>query len=83
MDNKNMPTSNEIVQVIAEHLGLLPEDLDRNSLLREDLSLGPIELNDLLSHLAQHFNIAFEPEEIEGLKKIEDLVVLVEDNLID
>lgn len=77
-----MPTSDEIVQVIAEYLGLSPEDLDRNSILREELSLGPIELNDLLNHLAKHFDISFEPQEIERVKKVEDLVVLVEDNLI-
>ena len=78
-----MPTSGEIIQVIAEHLGLAPEDLDRGALLREELNLGPIELNDLLHHLSEHFGISFDPEDIEGLKKVEDLVVLVEDNLID
>lgn len=78
-----MPTSNDIIQVIADHLGLSPEDLDLNSRLREDLSLGPIELNDLINHLSKHFNISFEPEDIEDVKKIGDLVVLVEDNLID
>ena len=78
-----MPTSKEITEVIAEHLGLAPEDLDRDTLLREDLNLGPIELNDLLGYLSGKYNISFEPEEIEGLKKVEDLVVLVEDNLID
>lgn len=78
-----MPTANEIIQVIAEHLGLSPEDLDHQALLRDELNLGPIELNDLLSQLSQHFSISFEPEEIEGLKKVEDLIVLVEDNLID
>lgn len=78
-----MPTAKEIVQVIAEYLGLSPEDLDRQALLRDDLNLGPIELNDLLSQLSQHFNISFEAEEVEGLKKVEDLIMLVEDNLID
>lgn len=78
-----MPTSNEIIQSIADHLGLMPEDLDRKSLLREELNLGPIELNDLLNALSKRFNISFDPDEIEGLRKVEDLVVLVEDNLID
>lgn len=78
-----MPTSNEIIQIIAEHLGLSPEDVDRQALLRDELNLGPIELNDLLSQLSQHFNISFEPEEIERIKKVDDLIVLVEDNLID
>ena len=77
------PTSLEIIKTIAEHLALNPEDLDRNSLLREDLALGPIELNDLVAVLSQKFGVTFETEEAENLHKIEDLVSLVEDNLID
>lgn len=78
-----MPTTNDIVQAIAEHLSLSPEDLDRHADLKDELGLGPIELNDLLSHLSQKFNVSFESEDVEGLKKIDDLVSLVEDNLLD
>lgn len=77
--------SNEIaiIKVIAEHLGLSPEDLDRGASLKDDLNLGPIELNDLLSSLAKQFDITFQPDEVENLNRVEDLIVLVEDNLID
>lgn len=78
-----MPTSQDIMKAIAEHLGLAPEDLDRQSLLQEDLNLGPIELNDLLSDLSQKFGIGFESDEVANLQKVEDLISLVEDNLID
>lgn len=77
------PTSLEIIKTIAEHLGLNPEDLDRHALLREELNLGPIELNDLLATLSHKFNISFDPGEVTGLKQVEDLIVLVEDNLLD
>lgn len=73
----------EIIQAIAEHLGLSPEDLDRHALLQEELNLGPIELNELLFYLAQKFNLDFDPEDTEDLKKVEDLIVLVEDNLLE
>lgn len=73
----------KIIQAIAEHLGLSPEDLDRHALLQEDLNLGPIELNDLLSDLSQKFDVSFDSEEMERLKKVEDLIVLIEDNLIE
>lgn len=78
-----MPTSLDIIKAIAEHLGLNPEDLDRHAMLKEELGLGPIELNDLFSDLSQKFNITFKPEELENVHKIEDLVNLVEDNLLD
>ncbi|MBI2018664.1 acyl carrier protein [Candidatus Daviesbacteria bacterium] len=73
----------EILQAITEHLGLSVEDIDRNALLREDLSLGPIELNDLLNNLSQKFKITFDPSDVDGLKKVEDIIVLVEDNLLE
>lgn len=73
----------KIIQAIAEHLGLSVEDLDRHALLKEELNLGPIELNDLLSDLSQKFDVSFGPEEIENLKKIDDIIVLIEDNLLD
>ena len=76
-------TEAQIIQAIAEQLGLSPEDVDRGALLREELNLGPIELNDLLSNLSQKFNITFEQSEVENLSKVEDLIVLVEDNLLD
>lgn len=78
-----MPSANDILKAIAEHLGLNPEDLDRQSLLREELNLGPIELNDLLSALSVKFNITFKPDEVEDLNKVDDLISLVEDNLLD
>ncbi|MDO8619030.1 MAG: acyl carrier protein [Candidatus Daviesbacteria bacterium] len=78
-----MSDEKQIIQAIAEHLGLSPEDLDRQSLLQEDLGLGPVELNDLLNGLATKFDVIFTPEETENLEKVEDLIVLVEDNLLE
>ena len=73
----------QIFQAIAEHLGLAAEDLDRHALLREELNLGPIELNDLLSDLSKKFDVSFDESETEDLKDVEDLIVLIEDNLLE
>lgn len=78
-----MPTSSDIIKAIAEHLGLNPEDLERHANLREELGLGPIELNDLILNLSKRFNITFETGDLKNLQKVDDLVVLVEDNLLD
>lgn len=77
-----MPTTQDILKAIAEHLTLNMEDLDRHALLREDLNLGPIELNDLLNDLSNKFNIILRAEEVEKLETVDDLTVLIEDNLI-
>lgn len=73
----------QIIKTIAEHIGLAPEDLDRHSSLRDDLNLGPIEINDLLTNLAGEFNISFDADQVENLQTVGDLIVLIEDNLID
>jgi acyl carrier protein len=73
----------KVVDTIAEHLGLAPQDLDKEALLREDLGLGPVELSDLLNELSQKFDITFNPEDLTSLQTVEDLIVLVEDNSIE
>jgi len=73
----------EIIKAIAEHLAISPEDVDRGASLRDDLTLGPIELNDLLNNLSQKFDVTIEPDQVEDLQTVEDLIVLIEDNLID
>ena len=78
-----MVDTKDILFAIAEHLGLNPEDLDRDALLQEELGLSHIELNDLLANLSQKFDVTFNPEELEHINKVEDLISLVEDNLID
>ncbi|MBU0999858.1 acyl carrier protein [Patescibacteria group bacterium] len=78
-----MNTEAKIVKAVADHLGLAPDDIDRHALLLEELNLGPIELNDLLSNLSQKFDVSFDSVEIEYLKTIDDLIILIEDNLLE
>ncbi len=78
-----MPNNKKILQAIAEHLGLSTEDLDREAFLQDDMHLGPIELNDLLNFLSSKFDIVFNPEELEDVKTVDDLIMLVEDNMLD
>lgn len=78
-----MPNANDILKSITEHLGLNAEDLDRNALLQEELGLSSLELNDLLANLSHKFNVTFDPGEAEHLSKVEDVISLVEDHLLD
>ena len=78
-----MQPEKKILQAIADHLGLSVEDIDRNADLQTELGLGPVELNDLLNELSQKFDVILDPTETEHLQKVEDIVVLIEDNLIE
>jgi acyl carrier protein len=69
----------EIIDEIAKYLGVTPQDIDPHASLSEDLGLGPIELSDLLSALSEKFSITFDPEEVEDLNSVSDVIMLVED----
>ncbi len=73
----------DIIDAIAKHLGVTPQDIEPNASLRDDLGLGPIEISDLLNDLATQFNIIFDPTEIEQINTVDDLIVAIEDLLLD
>ena len=73
----------QVVDEIAKHLGVTPQDIDLNASLAEDLGLGPVERADLLSALSQKFHITFESVGIENLQTVNDVVVQVEDLTLD
>ncbi len=77
-----MNTEVEIIKAIAEHLGLAPDELDRDAGLRDDLSLGALELNDLLESLQKTFDVTLDPKDLANLQSVNDLIVLIEDNQI-
>lgn len=76
-------TTIEIIKIVSEHLGVNPDDIEKDALLREDLGLNTIELNDLLGILAKKFNISFDPNEAQAIETIEDLIHMTEDSLLD
>lgn len=78
-----MNQQKEIIAEIAKHLAVTPQDIDLHSSIETDLGLGPLEKADLLSVLAQKFNINFDSNELEEVDTINDLVVLIEDLLIE
>lgn len=64
---------------MAKHLGVSPQDIDPSSSLAEDLGLGPVELSDLLAYLADKFNVTFNPDDIERVRSVSDIIETIED----
>lgn len=69
----------QIIDEMAKHLGISPQDIDINSSLSEDLGLGPVELSDLLSALSAKFNVSFSPEDVENMRTVNDVTEIIED----
>lgn len=74
---------NQVIDEIAKHLGVTPQDIDPQATLKEGLGLGPIEMSDLLGALAQKFNVILDPSDLEGLHTVNDIVVLIEDQSLE
>ncbi len=73
----------QVIAEIAKHLGVTPQDIDPQASLSEDLGLGPVDLADLLSALAEKFNVNFDPAEVDSLKTVADLIVAIEDSSLE
>ena len=69
----------QVIEEMAKHLGVSPQDIDVNSSLSDDLGLGPVELSDLLQALSAKFDVTFDPEDLEGLRTVNDVVETIED----
>jgi acyl carrier protein len=78
-DNNTIPLQQQVVEEMAKHLGVSPQDIDLSSSLSEDLGMGPVELSDLLSYLAERFDIKFDTEDVEHLRTTNDIVETIED----
>jgi acyl carrier protein len=79
----DMATQQEIVEAIADHLGLPVADIDQTLSLQDDLGLNPVEKADLLHNLADRFQILIDRQETESIVAVGDLVELVEDKLLE
>lgn len=79
----DMANQKEIIEAVAEILTLPAGDIDMEAGLSEDLGLNPVEVADLFHSLADKFQLNFESMEIETVKTVGDLVLLIEDKLLD
>lgn len=73
----------KIVKEIAEFLTIQPQDIELTADLNDRLSIGPIELANLLSHLSEVFAVTITPDERDEIQTTEDIVVLIEDKKLE
>jgi acyl carrier protein len=69
----------EVIEEMAKHLGVTPQDIRLNDSLENELGLGPVELSEILSALSEQFKIIIDPQEAANLHTVNDIVVMVED----
>lgn len=78
-----MGDQQKIIEAIAEHLALPVADIDRESSLKDDLGLNPVEIADLFENLSRRFHFVFDLGETEQIQTVGDLIEMVEDKLLE
>ena len=67
--------------LISRETGVSPEEITLNSHFEDDLNIDAFEFANLMVAVEEEFDIEINPEDIEKIKTIQDLLHFVEDNL--
>lgn len=66
-----------IIAIIIDKTGIDPEDITEDSYFEEDLNVDELELMEIVVLVEEEYDISFEPEEVEKITSIMDLVEFV------
>lgn len=70
----------KIKLLIAKALGVEPQTMEEDSLLREDLGLESTDLTDLLLAVKEEYRTTAASKDIEDVKTVGELIDLIEIN---
>jgi acyl carrier protein len=85
MQPKDTQIQQEIVAAIAEHFGMIPQDIDREKALIGDMNVDRLQFGELFGILSERFNVHLTSEEIRNYSKdieevtVNDLIAIIED----
>lgn len=69
-----------IKDIAEERLGIKPNEIHKESHIRDDLALDSLDLMDLIVSLEKEFNIGIPDETTDKIVIIGDLVYYIRDN---
>ena len=69
----------KVLQILAEHLNMEPEDLEPEMDFVDDLNQDSIELVELIMSLEDEFGIEVDEEKLEQVRTVGDVLDLVEE----
>lgn len=77
----DITTENRVRQVIAEQIGVDPEEVQNDARLAEDLGADSLDLTMLGTELEMSFNIDIPDEDIESLQTVGEIINYLERRL--
>ncbi len=71
----------KVIEIICSFLGIEKKEISKDSHFFEDLNIdSKIALTDLCLKISEELKVKIPPENIKNLKKVSDLINLVEEN---
>lgn len=68
---------NELINIIAQSLGIEVTDVEETSFLAEDLGLAATDIAEIITIVNQRYQTEIDPEEAADAKTVEDLFEIV------
>ena len=72
----------QIIDKIADHNGIKPENVSRDSMLQEDLGMDSLDVIDMTYELEKRFNVSFEDEKVERFGTVGDVISFIEERVV-
>jgi len=68
----------KILNTIGDFLGL--DQVQKNQYFYDDLNIDPLDFADLILKIEQKYKLTIPKDEIIEIKKVDDLIKIIEDN---
>ena len=68
---------NEVIDCIADFLGISASQIDENTNFQNDLGLSSFDLMELSCELEEHFDVKIDAETLAKVKYIRDLKAII------
>ncbi len=69
----------KLVEIIAEHLTIQPQDISLETSFKDDLAADSLDLYDLVMAIEEEFNVEVSEEETSEVETVEDLIRILKE----
>ena len=74
-------TEQTVKAILAKQMGLLPEEIELNDMLTQDLGADSLDLLDIVMAIEKQFGIAIHDSEYETADRVDRVIALIDSKL--
>lgn len=69
----------KVIGIIADQIAVVPEDIDENTALEDDLDVDSLDLLQIVTAIEDEFDITVEDEAFETVRTVGDATAYIEE----